>query len=104
VLPRDAARRLVGTLAHPLNQAEFAADANSDEEQNPSMVVDGYTILQPRTAVQPVVANRSLFTRVFAGDSGFDLYTLAVSDVYQDLCGVGIYVGKGLYEWTLSAA
>ena len=98
VLPRDAARRLVGTLAHPLNQAEFAADANADQEQDTAIVVDGYTILQPRTAVQPVVANRSLFTRVFAGDSGFDLYTLAVSDVYQDLCGVGIYVGKGLYD------
>jgi cyclic beta-1,2-glucan synthetase len=98
VLPRDAARRLVGTLAHPLNQAAFAADPNADQEQDTATVVDGYTILQPRTAVQPVVANRSLFTRVFAGDSGFDLYTLAASDVYQDLFGVGIYVGKGLYD------
>ena len=48
--------------------------------------------------MQPVIANRSLFTNVFAGDSGFDLYTLAVSDVYQDLFGAGIYVGKGLYD------
>ena len=96
VLPRDAARRLVGTLAHPLNQAAFAADAGPG--QDAATVVDGYTILQPRTAVQPVAANRSLFTRVFAGDSGFDLYSLAVSDVYQDLWGAGIYVGKGLYD------
>ena len=99
VLPREAARRLVGTLAHPLNQAEFAADHQSSAgTRRCHCQSTGYTILQPRTAVQPVVANRSLFTHVFAGDSGFDLYTLAVSDVYQDLFGAGIYVGKGLYD------
>ena len=98
VLPRDAARRLVGTLAHPLNQAAFAVDALAGQQQAAAPVIDGYTIVQPRTAVQPVAANQSLFTRVFAGDSGFDLYTLAVSDVYQDLFGAGIYVGKGLYD------
>ena len=43
-------------------------------------------------------ANQSLFTRVFAGDTGIDLYTRAVSDVYQDLFGEGIFVGKGIYD------
>ena len=98
VLPREAARRLVGTLAHPLNQAEFAATTQAQQGQDAATLRAGYTILQPRTAVQPALANRSLFTQVFAGDSGFDLYTLAVSDVYQDLFGAGIYVGKGLYD------
>lgn len=90
ILPRDAAHRLIGTLAHPLNRAEF--------DPQTSKVTAGYTILQPRTAIKPTSANRSLFTRVFGGDVGIDLYTLAVSDVYQDLFGAGIYVGKGIYE------
>jgi hypothetical protein len=36
--------------------------------------------------------NQTPFTRIFAGERGLDLYTLAVSDVYQDLFGEGIYV------------
>lgn len=90
ILPRDSAAALVGAMAHPLNRAEFAENGNR--------VVDGYTVLQPRTEVRPDVGKRSLFTRVFAGDAGLDLYTLAVSDVYQDLFGEGIYVGKGIYD------
>ncbi|HJX37765.1 MAG TPA: glucoamylase family protein [Anaerolineae bacterium] len=89
-LPRDAAVKLVGALNHPLNQAEFDTQSNT--------VVSGYTILQPRVQISPVSANRSLFARLFAGDAGVDLYTRAQSDVYQDLFGEGIYVGKGIYD------
>jgi len=90
VLPRDSAKSLIATLAHPLNRAEF--------KQNTSQVISGYTILQPRTEVKPTSVNKSFFTRVFAGDLGLDLYTRAVSDVYQDLFKEGIYVGKGIYD------
>ncbi|CAN5406137.1 hypothetical protein BH10CHL1_BH10CHL1_00970 [soil metagenome] len=90
VLPRDGAHRLVGALAHPLNQARFV--------NNTQQISAGYTVLQPRTIIKPSSANHSLFTRVFAGDAGLDLYTMAVSDVYQDLFGAGIYVGKGIYD------
>ncbi|RIK41851.1 MAG: hypothetical protein DCC55_10590 [Chloroflexi bacterium] len=90
VLPRESACRLVGTLAHPLNRAHF--------DPQTGKICAGYSILQPRTAVKPTSANRSLFTRVFAGDIGIDLYTRAVSDVYHDLFGTGIYVGKGIYD------
>ncbi|HUF39186.1 MAG TPA: glucoamylase family protein [Anaerolineales bacterium] len=89
-LPHRSASRLVGTLAHPLNRAEFSADGRT--------VAAGYTVLQPRVAIKPTSANRSRFARIFAGDAGYDLYTLAVSDVYQDLFGEGSYVGKGIYD------
>jgi cyclic beta-1,2-glucan synthetase len=89
-LPQGSANRLVATFAHPLNHAEFAADGRS--------VVAGYTVLQPRVAIKPTSANRSLFSQVFAGNAGFDLYSFAVSDVYQDLFGEGSYVGKGIYD------
>jgi cyclic beta-1,2-glucan synthetase len=90
VLPRETARELIGTLIHPLNRAVF--DPTTGE------IIAGHTILQPRTQVRPVSANRSLFTRVYSGDSAIDLYTRAVSDVYQDLFDEGNYVGKGIYD------
>ena len=40
----------------------------------------------------------SLFARVYAGHTGVDPYTTAVSDTYQDLFGDGIFTGKGLYD------
>lgn len=90
IIPRDSARSLIATMAHPLNKAEF--------KEGTTQVVTGYTILQPRTEVKPTSVIKSIFTRVFAGDLGLDLYTRAVSDVYQDLFGEGIYVGKGIYD------
>ena len=89
-LPRETARRLVATFAHPLNRAEF--DARTDR------VVAGYTVLQPRVDVTPLSAEASWFAHVFVGDGGLDLYARAVSDAYQDLFGEGIYVGKGIYD------
>ncbi len=90
ILPSGAACRLAGTLAHPLNRAVFD-DASGQ-------VVSGYTVLQPRMEIHPRSANYSWFTRFYAGDTGLDLYTLAVSDAYQDLFGEGSYVGKGIYD------
>jgi cyclic beta-1,2-glucan synthetase len=88
--PREAARRLVEIKAHPLNRAVLDPVSGT--------VLAGYTVLQPRTEVKLVSANKSFFTRLYAGDSGLDLYTHAVSDVYQDLFGEGIFVGKGIYD------
>ena len=90
ILPSGAACRLAGTLAHPLNRAVF--------DDTSGQVVSGYTVLQPRMEIHPRSANYSWFTRFFAGDTGLDLYTLAVSDAYQDLFGEGSYVGKGIYD------
>ena len=88
-LPPSSAHRLIGTLAHPLNRAEFGENGR---------VVEGYSLLQPRTDVLPESANASRFSRLFVGENGLDLYTTAVSDVYQDLFGAAIFVGKGLYR------
>jgi hypothetical protein len=89
-LPRDAARRLVGTLAHPLNQAVVDTATNT--------VAEGYGILQPRVDISVRSARRSRFASFLSGDTGYDMYTRAVSDVYQDLFGAGIFTGKGIYE------
>ncbi|MGE0443812.1 MAG: glucoamylase family protein [Vicinamibacterales bacterium] len=89
-LPRDAARRLVGTMAHPLNRAVV--------DPATMTVVEGYGILQPRISVSTRSAVRSWLANLYSGDTGFDIYTRAVSDVYQDLFAEGIFTGKGIYE------
>ena len=90
LMPREAAHRLVATLAHPLNRAEF--------DPRSGAVIAGYTLLQPGIEITSTSVNRSRFTRIFAGDVGLDLYSRAVSNAYQDLFGEGSYVGKGIYE------
>ncbi len=89
-LPRDAAKALVGTLAHPLNRPRYDARAGR--------VTEGYSILQPRVAITMTSSSASGFARLFAGDPGIDPYTRAVSDVYQDVFGEGSFVGKGIYD------
>ena len=42
--------------------------------------------------------SRSRLASIYSDWSGLDIYTQAVSDVYQDLYGEGSFVGKGLYE------
>ena len=90
-LPRDAVRRLIGKMAHPLNRPQFDIAAGR--------VVEGYAVLQPRvTPSLPVGREGSLFQRIFSSMNGIDPYAAAASDVYQDLIGEGSYAGKGIYE------
>jgi cyclic beta-1,2-glucan synthetase len=89
-LPMGAIKRLVGTMAHPLNRPRL--------DPGTRRVVEGYAVLQPR--VTPPLPGRagSLFQRLCSGASGIDPYAAAVSDVYQDLFGEGSYTGKGIYD------
>ena len=90
-LPRGAACRLVGTMAHPLNRPRF--------DPRVGRVVEGYALLQPRvTPTLPTDREGSLFQRISSGPAGIDPYASAVSDVYQDLFGEGSYIGKGIYD------
>jgi len=90
LLPPGAAAQLVGTLAHPLNKATV--------NPNTSQVEHGYTVLQPRVELVQDAGDHSVFAKLFAGDSAIDIYSRAVSDVYQDLFKTGLYMGKGIYD------
>ena len=81
---------MVGALAHPLNQAVI------DPEKN--VVTAGYGILQPRVGISVQSTSSSRLAAIYAGETGLDLYTHAISDAYQDLFGEGIFTGKGIYE------
>lgn len=89
-LPREAARRLIGTIAHPLNAPVVDAEKG--------IVVKGYGILQPKIAVSNPSANHTLFSLLYSNQWGIDLYNSAVSNPYQDLFGHGIFAGKGIYD------
>lgn len=89
-LPRDAAWKIIAAMAHPLNQAMY------DEKRQ--RVTEGYGILQPRVDTSLAGSNRSRYARLHGNDLGIDPYTLASSDVYQDLFSEGSFIGKGIYE------
>jgi len=89
-LPHGTARRMVETLAHPLNQPRFDAAGN--------ILPGSYTIIQPRVSPTLPSTSASIFSRLFADAVGIDPYNQAVSDVYQDLSGEGSYHGKGIYD------
>ena len=89
-LPRESARQLIGTMAHPLNRPQF--------DPARGIVTEGYSLLQPRVDVSLPTADRSRFVRLHAGEVGIDPYTRTVSDVYQDLFGEGSFIGKGIYD------
>lgn len=89
-LPRDAARQLVATMAHPLNRPHYDATQKK--------ISYGYGILQPRIAVSTPSAQASRYEMLYGGETGIDPYTRTVSDVYQDVFGEGSFIGKGIYD------
>ncbi|MGH9617959.1 MAG: glucoamylase family protein, partial [Acidobacteriaceae bacterium] len=89
-LPRDSVQRMVGAMAHPLNRAILDPQSR--------IVTQGYGIMQPRVGIAVHSVARSRLAAIYSGQTGFDIYTRAISDVYQDLYGEGIFTGKGLYE------
>lgn len=89
-LPRDAAWKLIATMAHPLNKAVYS--------QQEKRVTEGYGILQPR--IEPGIPGKrpTLYLEMQGLSAGVDPYTRLSSDVYQDLFGEGSFIGKGIYD------
>ncbi len=86
----NSAFELVGAMAHILNKPVL------DKEKN--IVVEGHALIQPKVGIDLIASRKTLFTKIFAGSGGTDLYTNAISDVYQDNFGEGIFTGKGIYD------
>ncbi len=89
-LCRDVAKKLVATIAHPMNRAVV--------DPHTRCVVDGYALIQPRVTISLTSATSSWFSQLFSGQAGLDPYTNVVSDVYQDVFAEGSFVGKGIYD------
>lgn len=89
-MPREVARKMIATMAHPLNHAVF--------NENLKRVTHGYGILQPRVATAIPKEASSLYLQLEGNDIGIDPYTHVSSDVYQDLFWEGSFIGKGIYD------
>ena len=88
-LPRDAARKLIAAMEHPLNRPRVS-DAG--------VVVEGYAILQPRVGNAMTRELPTRYAHLFGDEPGVDPYTRIVSNTYQDLFGEGSFIGKGIYD------
>jgi cyclic beta-1,2-glucan synthetase len=95
-LPRGSAKRLIGSMYHILNRPHYNPDSK--------LVLRGHGLMQPRISVGILSANKTLFSKIFSGETGIDMYTTAVSDVYEDLFDEGIFTGKGIYDVDLFSA
>ena len=84
------AKELIGTMAHILNKPVL--------NKNKDAVIDGHALIQPRVGVDLIASRKSLFAKVYSGAGGTDSYTNAISDIYQDNFGEGIFTGKGIYD------
>ena len=90
-LTLNSAYELIGTMAHVLNKPEI---------EN-GKVISGYGLVQPRVGINLDISYKSIFTKIFAGMGGVDSYANAVSDIYQDNFGEGIFTGKGIFDLKL---
>jgi cyclic beta-1,2-glucan synthetase len=89
-LPADSARRLIETIAHPLNKVEIDPSTRVRKE--------GYAIIQPRVSITLPGVMATRFTRIFADATGTDPYSRTVSDAQQDLFLEAMFHGKAIYD------
>ena len=85
-----SAQKLIGAMAHPLNQAVLSPDGRRVDR--------GYGIMQPRVNVDVEVTNKSRYAQLMAGLGGLDVYTTASFELYQDIFAEGSFCGKGIYD------
>lgn len=89
-LPRDAAWKMIGAMAHPLNQPVYSPEKGR--------VIAGYGIMQPVIATDIRGMDNSLYQYLTGSGPDLDPYTVAAMDLYQDLFGEGSFIGKGIYD------
>lgn len=89
-LPIGVVNRLAGTIHFPYNRPRL--------NDNETRVIEGFGVLQPRIGVSFESTQKSRLAALWAGNPGIDPYAFAVSNVYQDLVGQGIFVGKGIFD------
>jgi len=90
VLPLGMAKKMIGTMAHPLNLPVI--------DPQRKVVIEGHGLMQPRISFDMDSSNKSIFSKIYTGQEGMDPYASAISDVYQDLFDEGIFTGKGIYD------
>ena len=86
LLPPGSALRLVGAMLHPLNRRRV--------EQGR---MRGVSIVQPRMEIAAHTV-KSWLSLWLGGSGGSEPYNALVADFYQDACGRGTFMGKGIID------
>lgn len=92
-LSLNSAKELIAIMAHPLNKPRL--------NKKKTRVVEGFGLIQPAVSLDIESANKSLFSKLFGGFGGIDVYTNAISNTYQDAFQEAIFCGKGIYDIAL---
>ena len=84
----NSAFSMIGAMTHILNRPII---------EN-KKVIDGYGIMEPRVGIGLKDSIRSIFTRIYSGSPGTNIYESNASDFYQDCFREAIFTGKGIYD------
>ena len=84
----DIAKKMIGTMAHPLNRPQFYN----------GIVVKGYGIMQGRIATNIKSGMKNTFTKIFAGAIGASCYQAHTSETFFDVFGESSFSGKGIID------
>ena len=84
----ESVPKLVGAMNHILNKPVLKG----------KRVINGYGIMQPRIGLDLDLAQKTYFIELYSMQGGIDLYSNAISDIYQDYFKEGIFTGKGIYD------
>ncbi|MEG1891961.1 MAG: hypothetical protein RR301_11100, partial [Clostridia bacterium] len=86
ILPPGSALRMVGAMLHPLQVRREVGGR-----------MRGVSILQPRMEVAAHNVS-SILSLLLGGRGGTDPYNTLTAEFYQDACGGGSFVGKGIID------
>ena len=84
----NTASKLIGAMNHILNIPIIKN----------KKVISGYGIMQPRIGLDMNYSRKTRFIDIYSISGGVDFYSNAISDIYQDNFGEGIFTGKGIYD------
>ncbi|MBO4384779.1 MAG: DUF3131 domain-containing protein [Clostridia bacterium] len=86
VMPPGTLAKLIGAAAHP---------ANAPVIEN-GRAAEGWSVFVPRMRTTARSAASSFFSGIFSGDTGYELYSQAVSNLHMDAYREGDFGGKGI--------
>ncbi len=83
----NSLKELIAVLENPLHEPEINSSGTS--------VSNGYAIAVPRIETELESSTKNLFTKIFNGKSGSEIYSYPSFNVYQDIFENAIFAGKG---------
>jgi len=89
LLTKGAAIKISSIIAHPLNKAII--------DPTSKVVTSGYGLIQPQMLCRQS-KTVSLLEQVFGDNKNWSSYSGVASEVYQDLFGTSLFMGKGIYD------